>query len=62
MKMNPPMKRRNYNVEIVVKTRGVSSLWDEPAGSLMTGRVATGVEGKLGIPPNRLGSNSGWSR
>lgn len=43
MKMNPPMNRRN--VEIVVKTRGVSSLWDEPAGSLMTGRAATGVEG-----------------
>ncbi|MGF6425594.1 hypothetical protein ABIE91_000814 [Bradyrhizobium elkanii] len=41
MKMNPPMNRRN--VEIVVKTRGVSSLW--PAGSLMTGRAATGVEG-----------------
>jgi len=41
--MNPPMNRRN--VEIVVKTRGVSSLWDEPAGSLMTGRAVTGVEG-----------------
>lgn len=44
MRMNPPMNRRN--VEIVVKTRGVSSLWDEPAGSLMTGRAATGVEGR----------------
>ncbi|SDD33745.1 hypothetical protein SAMN05216337_101046 [Bradyrhizobium brasilense] len=44
MKMNPPMNRRN--VEIVVKTRGVSSLWDEPAGGLMTGRAATGVEGR----------------
>ncbi|MGY4496119.1 hypothetical protein [Bradyrhizobium sp. Leo170] len=43
MKMNPPMKRRN--VEIVVKTRGVSSLWDQSAGSLMIGRAATGVEG-----------------
>ena len=43
MKMNPPMNRRN--VEIVVKTRGVSSLWDQSAGSLMTGRAATGVEG-----------------
>ena len=43
MKMNPPMKRRN--VEIVVKTRGVSSLWDQSAGSLRTGRAATGVEG-----------------
>jgi len=43
MKMNLPMKRRN--VESVVKTRGVSSLWDQPAGCLMTGRAATGVEG-----------------
>jgi hypothetical protein len=43
MKMNPPMKRRN--VEIVVKTRGVSSLWDQLAGSLMTVRAAIGVEG-----------------
>ncbi|NYG45362.1 hypothetical protein GGD67_002820 [Bradyrhizobium sp. IAR9] len=43
MKMNPPMNR--CDVEIVVKTRGVSSLWDEPAGRLMTGRAATGVEG-----------------
>jgi hypothetical protein len=43
MKMNPPMNRRN--VEIVVETRGVSSLWDQSAGSLMTGRAATGVEG-----------------
>jgi len=32
MKMNPPMNRRN--LEIVVKTRGVSSLWDQSAGSL----------------------------
>jgi hypothetical protein len=37
------MNRRN--VEIVVKTRGVSSLWDKPARSLKTGRAATGVEG-----------------
>lgn len=37
--MNSPMNRRN--VEIVVKTRSVSSLWDEPAGSLVTGRAAT---------------------
>jgi hypothetical protein len=43
MKMNPPTNRRN--VEIVIKTRGVSSLWDQPAGGLMTGRVVTGVEG-----------------
>lgn len=43
MKMNPPMNRRN--VEIVVETRGVSSLWDQPAGGLKTGRAATGVEG-----------------
>jgi hypothetical protein len=43
MKMNPPMKRRD--VEHVVKTRGVSSLWEQPAGCLMTGRATTGVEG-----------------
>jgi hypothetical protein len=43
MKMNPLMKRRN--MEIVVKTRGVSSLWDQLVGSLMIGRAATGVEG-----------------
>jgi hypothetical protein len=43
MKMNPPMNRRY--VENVVKTRGVSSLWDQSAGSLKTGRAATGVEG-----------------
>ena len=43
MKMNPSMKRRN--VEGVVKTRGVSSLWDQLAGCLMTGRATTGVEG-----------------
>ncbi len=43
MKMNPPMNRRN--VEIVVETRGVSSLWDQSAGSLKTGRAATGAEG-----------------
>jgi hypothetical protein len=43
MKMNPPMNRRY--VENVVKTRGVSSLWDQSAGSLTTGRAATGVEG-----------------
>jgi hypothetical protein len=43
MKMNPPMNRRN--VEIVVETRGVSSFWDQSAGSLKTGRAATGVEG-----------------
>jgi hypothetical protein len=43
MKMNPPMKRRN--VEVVVETRGVSSLWDRLARCLMTGRAATGVEG-----------------
>ncbi|MBB4375331.1 hypothetical protein GGD63_008180 [Bradyrhizobium sp. cir1] len=33
--MNPPMNRRN--VGIVVETRGVSSLWDQFAGSLKTG-------------------------
>ena len=27
------------------ETRIVSSSWDEPAGCLMTGRAATGVEG-----------------
>jgi hypothetical protein len=43
MKMNPPMNRRN--VEIGVETRGVSSFWDQSAGSLMIGRAATGVEG-----------------
>jgi len=43
MKMNPPMTRRN--VETVVKTGGVSSLWDKLAGSLKTGRAATGAEG-----------------
>jgi hypothetical protein len=43
IKMNLPMKRRN--VEIVVETRGVSSLLDQPVESLMIGRVATGVEG-----------------
>ena len=43
MKMNPLMKRRN--VEGVVKTRGVSSLWDKLARCLMTGRAAAGVEG-----------------
>jgi hypothetical protein len=37
------MKRRY--VENVVKTRGVSSPWDEFARSLMTGRATTGVEG-----------------
>jgi hypothetical protein len=29
----------------VAETRIVSSSWDEPAGCLMTGRAATGVEG-----------------
>ncbi len=43
MKMNPPMKRRN--VEVVVETRGVSSLWDKLARRLMTRRATTGVEG-----------------
>jgi hypothetical protein len=43
MKMNPPMKRRN--VEVVVETGGVSSLWDKLARCLMTGRATTGVEG-----------------
>lgn len=43
MKMNPPMKRRD--VEGVVKTRGVSSLWDKLARCLMTGRATAGVEG-----------------
>jgi hypothetical protein len=37
------MKRRD--MEDVVKTRGVSSLWDQFAGYLMTGRATTGVEG-----------------
>jgi hypothetical protein len=41
--MNPSMKRRD--VENVVKTRGVPSLWDQLAGCLMTGRATTGVEG-----------------
>jgi len=59
MKMNPPMNRRN--VEIVVKTRGVSSLWDEPAGSLMTGRAATGVEGAR-IGCRRCRGTAGTSR
>lgn len=43
MKMNLPMKRRN--VEPVVKTRGVSSLWDQLVRCLVTGQAATGVEG-----------------
>lgn len=42
-KVNLPMKRRY--VESVVKTRGVSSLWDQLARCLMTGRATTGVEG-----------------
>jgi len=29
----------------VVKTRGVSSLWDKSAENLIIGRTATGVEG-----------------
>jgi hypothetical protein len=38
------MKRRN--VEIVIETRGASSVWDQPAGSPMTeAGGATGVEG-----------------
>jgi hypothetical protein len=37
------MNRRD--VEHVVKTRGVSSPWDQFARSLMTGRATTGVEG-----------------
>jgi hypothetical protein len=37
------MKRRD--VEHVVETRGVSSLWDQLARCLMTGRATTGVEG-----------------
>ena len=41
--MNLPMKHRD--VKDVVKTRGVSSLWDELARCLMTGRATTGVEG-----------------
>ena len=40
---DPPMKRRN--VEVVVETGGVSSLWDKLARCLMTGRATTGVEG-----------------
>jgi len=32
-------------VEGVVKTRGVSSLWDKLVRCLMTGRATTGVEG-----------------
>jgi len=43
MKMNLS-KTRRY-VELVVKTRCVSSIWDKPAGCLMTGRATTGVEG-----------------
>jgi len=41
--VNPSKKRRD--VENVVKTRGVSSLWDKLARCLMTGRATTGVEG-----------------
>jgi len=37
------MKRRD--VDSVVKTRGVSSPWDQSARCLMTGRATTGVEG-----------------
>jgi hypothetical protein len=37
------MKRRD--VENVVKTRDVSSSWDQLAGCLRTGRATTGVEG-----------------
>jgi hypothetical protein len=36
------MKRRD--VENVVETRGVSSLWDKLVRSLMIGRAAAGVE------------------
>ena len=43
-KANPPMNRRD--VEHVVKTRGVSSPWDQFARRLMTGRATTGVEGR----------------
>jgi len=40
--VNPSKKRRD--VQGVVKTRGVSSSWDQLAGCLVTGRATTGVE------------------
>ena len=43
MQMNLLMTRRY--VEIVVKTRSVSSFWDKSAGNLIIGRATTGVEG-----------------
>ncbi len=37
------LRRRVVIHRTVVKTRSVSISWDEPAGSLMTGRATTGV-------------------
>jgi len=37
------LRRRVVIQRTVVKTRGVSISWDQPAGSLMTGQAATGV-------------------
>jgi len=39
------LRRRVVMNISVAETRIVSSSWDEPAGCLMTGRAATGVEG-----------------
>ena len=42
----PTALRRRVVMNLnVAETRIVSSSWDEPAGCLMTGRAATGVEG-----------------
>jgi hypothetical protein len=40
----PTFRRRVVKKSRVVKTRGVYLFWDEPAGCLMTERVAAGVE------------------
>ena len=39
------LRRRVVMNSSAAETRIVSSSWDEPAGCLMTGRAATGVEG-----------------
>jgi len=39
------LRRRVVMNLSAAETRIVSSSWDEPAGCLMTGRAATGVEG-----------------
>ena len=40
----PTFRGRVVKKSSVVETRGEKLFWDEPAGCLMTERVATGVE------------------